>query len=244
MKRRTINLNSESSESYHSRMLNSFFEKYNVEVINTELKKAIDNIEGKKEIVADLGAGTLYYVPLISEYKRIFVQDIDNRRLNYGYKKIKPRLKEKIVMKCSSVLNSNSFKNQEINLIIAIGLIDYLDKSSLSVFFSNCWNWLKKNGYCILVFPNAKSLAHIPWILYTKIKGLNDKNRYTISELKQYIDGFTIVESKSIGAGFWLPKIFQNHFVTNIYSFNEKNRLMRRILPGCNYLMIIKKNYE
>ena len=223
---------------------NYYFEnKQNKDRIGLLFYKNIINKYIKPEFVLDYGCGLGYFlkrIDSIRSVKKSYGFDISDYAINQA-KKISPN---SIIIK-----NLNEIKDNSLNLIIALHVIEHMKDNDLINIINKFNLILKKNGYILFATPAKNALAHElkknNWI------GFKDKTHINLKTLNEWKDFFKInnllIEISS-SDGLWnFPYKLRGNYLRfiKIFILMALQIFTGKLLLNCNegetFIFLLKK---
>lgn len=193
------NLKYLNAEAYDKRGENSVLEKYVLSLWQPFLKKIIGNLSVGK-IVIDLGCGTGEYTEAAKNAKKIYAIDTSSEMLKICREKLKNFNQVEIIE--SQVENFNMPSNESADLVITIGVWEYIDPLKL---VSKIKEVTGRGSKVVIVFPNIYN--DLNWMRsIAKMKMVALRPGYIRKLFKR---DFLLVESTSFGAVSLVPKKLQ-----------------------------------
>ena len=152
------------------------------------------------KIVIDLGCGTGEYAEAAKNAKKIYAIDISSEMLKICREKLKNFNQLEIIE--SRVENFNIPSNESADLVITIGVWEYMDPLKL---VSKIREVTLQSSKVIVVFPN----------IYNDLNWMRSIARAKAVALKPgfirrlFCDNFALLDEASFGMVFWVPKKLQ-----------------------------------
>lgn len=193
------NLKYTNAKEYDKRGENSILEKYVLGLWQPFLKNKIAYLSGDK-VVADLGCGTGEYLLAAKKAKKIYAVDVSEPMLQVCREKLKDFNQANVIK--SQVENFKMSDNESADLVIAIGVWEYIDPLKL---ISKIKEITKRGSKIIVVFPNIYN--DLNW-MRSIANGKSVALRPGFIK-KLFHNGFALLDMGSFGAVSWVPKKIQ-----------------------------------
>lgn len=234
-----------SPEDYDKREETSLVNKYNLLALHGEVKKLAEKYLYDGSVVADLGSGTFTYEQYFNKAKRIYALEKSKEMIEFGLPKVKNMIKKLIIIN-DDVLKANQIPPNSVDLVLAIGLIDYFEHHEQELFFKKCQLMLKDSGNFVLVAHNKYNFVNIVFRLYCGVLGKKLSNAYCLKDIKEIgkASGLQVKEKKVFGARFWLPAKVNQTLGFGFLNFLADNPLTKRLFPGCLLLVLLQKERQ
>lgn len=188
-----------NAEAYDKRGESSILEEYVLNLWQPFLKKIIGNLSVGK-IVIDLGCGTGEYTGSAKNAKKIYAVDVSSEMLKICREKLKNFNQVEIIE--SRAENFNMPNNENSDLVIAIGVWEYIDPLKLVLKIKEVTG---RGSKVIVVFPN----------IYNDLNWMRSLARGKAAALRPgfirrlFCDNFALLDATSFGTVSWVPKKLQ-----------------------------------
>jgi SAM-dependent methyltransferase len=224
---------STSPAEYDGRIRRYKTDKMVVEKIHSHLIKHIPNY-AQELFVADLGCGTLEYYPHYHNSRFALLIDINQSMISRGI--AVHHLENKVAsgqlkIVSDDILNVIS-EVERYDLVLLIGLLDYIDKKSVGELLKNVAKATKPGGKVIIVLPSLVNATNLVYKIYCELFNIPIKNLFRTSEVTTHLTPqFKIVERLSFGHYFWMPRKLDT-IAFGLFKLVERTKPVSRLLGG------------
>tara|TARA_B100001939_G_C16841612_1_gene573343 strand:+ start:64 stop:774 length:711 start_codon:yes stop_codon:yes gene_type:complete len=189
----------------------------------------------KKNKHLDIGCGPGTFVSILSNEKSFGI-DISKNQIKYAKKKYSSKNKKFFLYK-----NKLPFKNNSLDSISIIELVEHLPLKKINKLLNNCHKCLKKGGEIYITTPNYLSLWPVLEIILNMISDVTYEDQHITKFNRFSID--KIINKKKFQikyiTSFLLVAPFLSFFYFSFYrKFSFIDKLLTFIFPG--YLVFIK----